>query len=419
MSKSLHLLLLLFLLSSIQTHHHHHHKHNHNHNPKNQTSTSLQSNTPDYESIIRSFGYDFEEHFITTEDGYINSIWRIPSKSKKNYFLSNPNNNNKAILLQHGLLDDGWTWFALRENSLPYKLADLGYDVYINHVRGTLFSTGHIDPNKNYLNFIGPYWDFSFDEFAKFDLTSAINFAKKKSNCEKIDYIGHSQGTLIFFLKYMLNPDFMEKNINKFVGVGTVPNVNNAESYITKFVAEYGITEKIFVKNFMRLGIPLGKVISEVCNLIPNLCGLVVHKVVENDISTTHMDFPKIAKNIFLYEPGGTSIQNMRHWIQIFKSKKLLMFDYGSPKLNLEHYGSEFPPEYNQTLIENYNIKSLVTISNADPFCNPIDTIEFVGKMKKNVTEIFELNDYNHLDYVWGEDAVKDLYPKIYEFLKN
>ena len=380
-------------------------------------NTLIESNTPDYESIIKSYGYDFEEHTVTTEDGYINTIWKIPSKSKS-YFLQS--NNKKAIVLQHGLLDDGWTWFALRENSLPFKLSDDGYDVYISHVRGTLFSTGHVDPSKNYLNFIGPYWDFSFDEFVKYDLTSVIDFVKKTSNVEKIDYIGHSQGTLIYFLKYMLDPEYMQNSINKFVGVGTVPNVNNAESYITKFVAEHNITENFPIKNFMRLGIPLGKVISGICSLVPNLCGLVVHKVVENDITTDHMDFNKIAKNIFLYEPGGTSIQNLRHWIQIFRAKKLIMYDYGSSELNLEHYGTEVPPEYNETVIENYNIKSLVTISNADPFCNPKDTIDFVGKMKnKNITEILELKDYNHLDYVWGEDAVNDLFPKIYDFLKN
>ena len=286
-------------------------------------NTLIESNTPDYESIIKSYGYDFEEHTVTTEDGYINTIWKIPSKSKS-YFLQN--NNKKAIVLQHGLLDDGWTWFALRENSLPFKLSDDGYDVYISHVRGTLFSTGHVDPSKNYLNFIGPYWDFSFDEFVKYDLTSVIDFVKKTSNVEKIDYIGHSQGTLIYFLKYMLDPEYMQNSINKFVGVGTVPNVNNAESYITKYVADHNITEIFPIKNFMRLGIPLGKVISGICSLVPNLCGLVVHKVVENDITTDHMDFNKIAKNIFLYEPGGTSIQNLRHWIQIFRAKKFFFF---------------------------------------------------------------------------------------------
>jgi lysosomal acid lipase/cholesteryl ester hydrolase len=108
-------------------------------------NTLIESNTPDYESIIKSYGYDFEEHTVTTEDGYINTIWKIPSKSKS-YFLQN--NNKKAIVLQHGLLDDGWTWFALRENSLPFKLSDDGYDVYISHVRGTLFSTGHVDQVK-------------------------------------------------------------------------------------------------------------------------------------------------------------------------------------------------------------------------------------------------------------------------------
>ena len=69
---------------------------------------------PEYKAYITNEGYKFEEHQITTEDGYILSVWRIPGK------LSQKNINQTPTILQHGLLDDSWTWFMLKgKRSLP------------------------------------------------------------------------------------------------------------------------------------------------------------------------------------------------------------------------------------------------------------------------------------------------------------
>ena len=51
------------------------------------------------------------------------------------------------------------------------------------------------------------------------------------------------------------------------------------------------------------------------------------------------------------HEPGGTSMKNVMHWIQMIRSKRFQRFDYGKQK-NLEYYGSEDPPEYDLELIK-------------------------------------------------------------------
>lgn len=38
-------------------------------------------------------------------------------------------------------------------------------------------------------------------------------------------------------------------------------------------------------------------------------------------------------------EPGGTSNQNMLHYMQMVKSGKTQMFDYGNNQENIQHYG--------------------------------------------------------------------------------
>ena len=65
--------------------------------------------------LIRSYGYQVEEHVVTTSDGYILVNHRIP------------NVKGSPVLLGHCLVGSSATWaFGPRDNSLAYMLADEG-----------------------------------------------------------------------------------------------------------------------------------------------------------------------------------------------------------------------------------------------------------------------------------------------------
>ena len=146
----------------------------------------------DYKSYIAKLGLNLEEETIQTEDRYINSMWRLTSKDENN-------RNGKSVIMQHGLLDGGFTFLILAEDSLPKKLCDEGYVVYLPYIRGTQFSRTHLDYDSS-LN--SKYWEFSFDHIAQYDVPANIKFVKQRDNVEKVYYIGHSQGTLTFFLAH-------------------------------------------------------------------------------------------------------------------------------------------------------------------------------------------------------------------------
>jgi lysosomal acid lipase/cholesteryl ester hydrolase len=178
-----------------------------------------------YVKKVRDEGYDFEEHKIITEDGYILTAWRIPCRIREPF---KQRITRKPVLLQHGLLDTSYTWLMLNStNGLALLLAEEGYDVWLTNSRGNTFSNEHVDNEYDSNTFYSKFWDFSFHEMAAYDLVANVNYIKRQTGYEKIIYIGHSQGTIQYFINYMLNPTFIDSNIEKFVSIGTVTNVFN------------------------------------------------------------------------------------------------------------------------------------------------------------------------------------------------
>jgi pimeloyl-ACP methyl ester carboxylesterase len=363
----------------------------------------------DYKSFIAKLNLDLEEVQVTTEDRYINTLWVLTSKDKQK-------KNGQSIIFQHGLLDGGFTWLILGEDSLPKKLCEQGYTVYISYIRGTQFSRSHLDHDSGLLS---DYWNFSFDEMAQYDLPAMINLIKEREHVEKVIYIGHSQGTLIYFLAYMNNPDFIEKNIQKFIALGTVPNVNNAPHFLIKLFQLSNILSFIPVKNFLTFPKEFGQVAVPLCTSKAKvLCNKILSISFGGLKDTGRINYDRLGSTIFLYEPGGTSLQNMKHWIQIATAKKLQKYDYGSIIENMKHYNQITPPAYDLNKMKKYSVPSLMTTSDADPFANPKDTLEFVDLIEnKNIVEILSLTNYNHLDYFWADSAIEEIFPKVLSFV--
>ena len=365
--------------------------------------------TEDYRSFISNLNLNLEEASIVTKDRYINSIWVLTSNDPWN-------RNGKSVILQHGLLDGSWTWLILGQDSLAKKLCDEGYRVYLPNSRGTQFSRSHLDFDSS-LN--SDYWNFSFDQIAEFDLPAIINYIKERDQVEQVYYIGHSQGTLIYFLAYINNPEFMEKNIKKFVALGTVPNVNNAPHFLIKLFQKIKILNIYPFKNFLAFPKEIGRVIAPFCSSIgKTLCVSILSKAFGGFHETGRIDYDRLAKTIFLYEPGGTSLQNMKHWIQVYTAKRLQKYDYGSKSQNKKHYGTEYPPVYDLSKFNGYSIPSLMSTSDADPFANPQDTLEFIENIdNKNIITLLNLRNYNHIDYFWADSAIEEIFPKVLDFI--
>lgn len=174
--------------------------------------------------------------------------------------------------------------------------------------------------------------------------------------------------------------------------------------------------EKISVKNLFVFDNFMYELISNFCKKLSFICKPIVRYFTE-DFPTNRIDFDKLFDN-FAYTPGGTSARNVNHWIQFYTTKEFTQFDHGY-EMNYVKYGHTTPPAYDLTKFKKYKVKSFMTTSDSDPFSKIDDCFEHLFKYISDPhLEIKHLKNYNHLDYLWSSDAVKDIYRDIVEFLR-
>lgn len=350
--------------------------------------------------IIQRWGFPAEEHEVVTEDGYILTVNRIPHPSE---------GRSGVVLLQHGLLAAGSNWITNPPDSaLGFFLSQSGYDVWLGNSRGNTWSRKHqsLSPDQD------QYWAFSHDEMALKDLPAVINYILNTTQQEALYYIGHSQGTTIGFMAFSSLPELSDK-VKLFVALAPVATVEFTQSPMTKLsiLPEFSIWDLFGRRDFFPQSRMIEWFAEHVCskhsalcgNLFFVLCGFNEHNLnmTRTPVYTTHC-------------PAGTSVQNMVHWSQAVKGGKLAAFDFG-PKGNMEHYNQTCPPEYNVRRME---VPTAVFSGGHDTLADPKDVALLIPQISKLVFHL-HLDDWEHLDFIWGLDAKDKMFPSILKLLQT
>lgn len=365
---------------------------------------------------ILSYGYSFEKHKVLTPDGYILTLWRIPKKINERHKKSQP------VLFLHGLLDNGFTWlFKDLKQNLPIMLADEGYDVWIGNNRGTLHAKEHINPKKfSWKDPFNEYWDFSLDHLAAIDVHVMIDYVCDITGYNQIDYIGHSQGTAQFFIQSMLNPDYLNAHIRRYVALGAVLFVQNVPGLFEKAVNWLRIPDFFYNIGLKNIGMlpALTPLFSAVARYFPRFVEIIV-TTITGYTKRRNFDISRFPL-LFLNEPGGSSAQNLLHWMQLMRCEEpsVKMFDFGLIG-NLEHYGKSQPPDYNIKALKSLEFPMYLFAGTKDSIVSAKDFETLIARLPKDKVQHEYIDDYGHLDYVWANNAHLILYPKIIEFLKQ
>ncbi|XP_037866672.1 lipase 3 isoform X1 [Bombyx mori] len=363
-------------------------------------------------TLIRKYGYPCEIHRVYTEDGYILEMHRVPNgkyNAKKG--------PKPVVLLQHGLLSSSAEWVLMTPGKgLAYILAEIGYDVWMGNARGNTYSRHH----KSLVATSSEFWKFSWHEIGYYDLPAMIDYVIKETGAPKIQYIGFSQGTTVFWVMTSTRPEYNDK-VSAMQALAPVVYLRNVRSPLVKAIAPFTNTLEII---FKLLGknelLPNGKINElagqTVCveeaitqflctNLLFLVCGFN-----EEQLNKTMLPV------VMGHTPAGSSTRQFVHFGQIYKSDEFLQFNHGWIK-NKFVYGTFRPPAYNLSAIRT---PAFLHYADNDWLSTPND-VHRLSRSLKSVVGKFKvpMPEFNHLDFVFAINATNYIYSRLINIMEQ
>lgn len=362
-----------------------------------------------------SEGYPCETHTLTTEDGYILELHRIPHGIKGTNASYHSNSPRPVVLLMHCLFCSSNDWLMnYPDSALGFIMADQGYDVWMPNSRGNTYSRKHLymSPKKK------EFWSFSWHEMGYYDLASSIDFILNKTKEEKLSFVGYSLGSPILIGLLSDKPEYNDK-IKVGVLLSPVAYLTNSfgpffilspfVNLIEKFTNKMGLWE------FANQGDVPNVMAATLCTtrniLLKSLCLSFYSFIININEDLANYEFlPFILSNM----PAGGSIRTVFHQMQIRNANRFQKYSYGMRK-NLDIYGSPEPPKYNisSTIIP----LGLFTATKDEYTAKP--DLERLIKELPNVAKVFEIRDerFTHFNFLWCKESWEILYKHVVKFM--
>lgn len=401
--------------------------------------------------IVMDQGYPYERYTVTTEDGYILTLERLPNRESK-----------KVLYLQHGVMDNSFTWFAHvhGQGGLAFTAHDCGYDIWVGTLRGCEGSIQHV--NKN----ITPkeYWNFTVNEHAFLDFPAFINKIVEIKNKEfternydsrslkfnsheqtknrsenpsmqqkqneapddstrqpthpfDITVVAHSMGAMAC-LMYMIKckMDRKEHHLQRAILLSpagyhkTAPLVIRIAGPIIYLFLKLcpSIYAFRFPSEFTRALI--AKLVEDINrsysmrNLISYFLSIIIGGQSEEH---TFVNIHNMTYNIFT----GTSVGIVKHFYQLWRRGRFQAYDYGKER-NLKEYGQEQPIDF----FDNYDkidIPIYFVMGLSDTLIQPVSVIAHYFALEQHHPELAHLKaipKIGHIDFTVGMNEILSRY---------
>lgn len=275
-----------------------------------------------------------------------------------------------------------------------------------------------------------------------------IDYVLASTASKKLHYIGHSQGTTVFFVMCAEKPAYNEKII-LMNALAPVALMGHVESLIirtmVKAYPELKTTALTFGIYEMTMSNKLlakfsDAICAEVAPDTPLMCSsllLVLDAFNSKQLNCVCIfwidrlshgsrfmmcfffcfSFQSMIPVILGHTPAGASLKQYMHYAQNIRSKRFQKFDFDSAIANFRAYGSRTPPLYNVN-----NIRAPITIFYAteDSATNHVD-VDDLARRLPNLKNKFIVPDeeFTHVDFVYGIHVRTLVYDKLVDMMKE
>ena len=396
-------------------------------------------NFQSFHQICELHGFSAESHLTHTDDGFKLAIHRLNPEA------NGYKPNGKAVYLQHGLLmtSDVWCVMLNKDDNLPFRLCEIGYDVFLGNNRGNKYSNKHTRYNASQKEF----WDFSIDEFAMYDIPASLNYILKLKEIDKLIYIGFSQGCSQILSSVSINNDLNDK-IEKLILIAPATTPKKLSNWLINSIINFDpqLLYMLFGRKILMKSVMFWRSIT-----YPPMFVKLID--IPNDVlfgwKSYNIDImQKLVSYYHLY--STTSVKCVVHWFQIIKSKKFQMYqeqDYFQPfeyptdktikiKKLLIVYGMNDSlvdidvlvsqlPEFHDMRFTQVNdgkvvgqkhIVENVELSNGEEQQDE----NYKVKLDDECSElrIYGINKYEHLDLLWGKHMNENVIRNVVDFMQ-
>ncbi|XP_030383521.1 lipase 1-like [Scaptodrosophila lebanonensis] len=353
--------------------------------------------------LIAQYHYPVETHYVTTGDGYVLCLHRIPRP------------DSQPILLVHGLMSSSASWVQMGpRNGLAYILFRRGYDVWMLNTRGNVYSKKHSNPR------IKPssYWSFSFHEIGKFDLPATIDFILNTTGLAKVQYIGHSQGCTAFFVMCSERRGYAKK-ISLMQALSPTTYMKHTRSPVLQFLSlfKHRFTVMLNLLGGFQLSLNTHLIRlfrKDICNEKTSpICSVF-------DFIVCGFDWKQfnetLAPLVLGHVSQGASTKQIYHYAQLHGVKKFQQFDHGSTA-NLQIYRQMTPPTYNLSAV---TCKVALHYGSNDWLSSEKD----VNRLYSNLPNCIEnrqidFPQFSHYDFTISKDVRPLVYNRVCDLVKQ
>ncbi|CAG5102227.1 Oidioi.mRNA.OKI2018_I69.chr1.g201.t1.cds [Oikopleura dioica] len=361
------------------------------------------------DDCIRRNDYPCDVFTVETEDGFLIEIHRLRNEGKP------------AVLMQHGILGDSSHWLAAGpDHGLAYRLWDEGFDVFLANTRGNPYSRRHteLSPDDD-----PKFWRWTFHEIAKYEIPAIVHKICKIAKQEKIWYIAHSQGTLLMFVNQEGGDEETKKRLHGMIALAPILSLKNVKGAWRSLVGPFksfssnDMVQRYLDSEFLKRTKAtryLAKLVKDSPELLKAWGTSIAQDFAFHSVNFNHKRYVQERLQVFVsHTPSGTSFRNVVHFGQNIGHTRMAKFDYGA-KANLIVYNSESPPFYDWTKID---LPIHLFVGTSDWIATPDDVRLMRPNLRNSTLTI--IDDFDHLDFIWGKTAREELHPKIIEILKS
>lgn len=384
-------------------------------------------NLPTLEMMIAAGYTCAEAHDVTTEDGYILTMHRIKGGRVNScpQLCNSCHDQNcdrrPVVFLQHDFLGSSADWVMQDPTkSLGYLLADRGYDVWMGNFRGNTNSRRHVslNPERN------EFWQFSYDEMAKYDLPTMLTYALEVSCEGDLLFVGHGLGTTTFMAMHHYHPEVADfVRLANFLS--PMAYMSHMKGPISWIASQEGALELFF--NLFGWGelLPSNLIMdclasafcphtddgTSVCDNHENFCSNIIFLLSGFDCAQQNVT---LVDRIMHHTPAGTSSVTLLHYLQGIKSGEFQGYDWGNEHDNILHHGMSGVPTYK--LWDVNSPIALYVAGDNDWMAQPEDTIQTTNELPFVVPGMIHQVEYEkwaHVDFVFGIDAKQYVYDDV------